>query len=178
MTGRNTRSPFVKAVRSMTKADIESLRQRSTRPAFLKLRDSHHKIARLAATGMRNNEIAEAIGYNYTRVSTIINSPATQELIAKYRLDVHESWRKSNDHVYETILEVEAKAWRKVADDLDDEDNPVSTLTALKAATEASNRTGHHSKSTKENININFAAQLEAAYTRSRRTRFIDGGEE
>jgi lambda repressor-like predicted transcriptional regulator len=166
---RSPRTPYIKGVRPMVRADIESLRQPSARPRLQNIRDVHHIIARLIVSGLTLREIAEEVGYSVTRISIIKTSPAMEELVARYRGDVTESWKRSNDAVYDNILRAEAMSWRKIVDRLeeDEENNEIPLVTLLKIADSGSDRTGHHRKSTKENININFAANLEAAIQRS-----------
>lgn len=172
---RSPRTPYIKGVRPMEKSDIESLRQPSARPRLQNIRDVHHIIARLIVSGLTLSEIAAEVGYSIGRVSIIKSSPAMEELIARYRGEVHGSWKRSNDAVYDNILRAEAMSWRKIVDRLEEDEanNEIPLQTLLKIADSGSDRTGHHRKSTKENININFAANLEAAIARS--TKVIEG---
>lgn len=170
---RKPSSPYIKSVRSMTKDDIEALRQPSSRVRLQKLRDSHHIIARLLVSGLSNREVAQETGYSETRLSIIKSSPAMQELIARYRADDDSAWREKRDTFYDYVHSASAKAWRKINEvlDADDENSsteiPVDKL--LKIASDGSDRVGYHKRSTKENINIDFAARLELAISRSAR---------
>ena len=162
----------------MTKDDIEALRQPSSRVRLKKLRDSHHVIARLIVSGLSNREVAQRAGYSETRVSIIKQSPAMQELIARYRADDDASWREARDEFYDDVHLAGRSAWRKVneifeADDaLEQTEIPLATL--LKVASDASDRVGYHKRSTKENFNIDFAARLELAISRSARVITTD----
>ena len=49
---RNPRSPVIRDIRPMTRADLESLRQPSARMRIAKLRDQHHIMARLFVSGL------------------------------------------------------------------------------------------------------------------------------
>lgn len=169
---RNPNSPYIKSVRSMTKADIESLRQPSARVRIKNLKDSHHIMARLIVSGLSIAEIATETGYSMTRVSYLRNSPAMKELVERYRADDHDEWRKARDATYEYMHRVRVKALRVIEDTLDEDE--VSPTFALKAFDSVADRTNYHRKSTKENINIDFAARLEAAFTRSREVKYID----
>lgn len=175
---RKPSSPYILSVRPMTKADIQSLREPSARVRITKLRDSHHIIARLIVCGLTTKEIAAEVGYSETRVSVLRNSPAMVELVSRYRADDHEEWRKHRDSYYDSVREAGAKSWRKILDKLDaDDDNEVTEIPLrdlLKIADSSADRVGYHRKSTKENINIDFAARLETAITRSRQVRVID----
>lgn len=169
-TQRNPNSPYVKGVRPMNKSDIESLRQPSARTRLQNIKDVHHIIARLTVSGLSLNEIAAEVGYSIGRISIIRNSPAMEELIARYRGQVDESWRRQWDADQEAMTSVRRKSLRIIEDYLDDhEENPVPIAAALKAYDSTADRSGYHRKTTKENININFAASLEEAISRSRK---------
>lgn len=167
---RDPRSPYVKAVRPMEKSDIESLRQPSARERIQNLKDVHHIIARLIVSGLSLTDIAAEVGYSLARVSVIKNSPAMEELIARYRGQVDESWQRQFDADAAAMTSVRRKSLRIIEDYLDDHvENPVPIAAALKAYDSTADRSGFHRKTAKENININFAASLEEAIHRSRK---------
>jgi pyruvate formate-lyase activating enzyme-like uncharacterized protein len=95
------------------------------------------------------------------------------ELVSKYRDMVTESWRESNDQFYEYIYTNGLKAQRQISEALDDADEegstpiPVNRLLAI--AADSADRVGYTKKTTNVNINVDFAKQLEAAISRSRR---------
>lgn len=167
---RNPNSPVIRSVRPMVRADLELLRQPSARARIAKLRDSHHIMARLFVSGLTVAEVASETGYSIARVSVLRNSPAMQELVAKYRADDHDEWRKHRDGTYEYMHRVRMKAVRLIEDALDEDE--VKPEFALKVFDSMADRTEYHRKSTKENINIDFAARLEVAIARS--TRVIE----
>jgi len=162
---RNANSPVIRSVRPMVRADLELLRQPSARARIAKLRDSHHIMARLFVSGLTLAEVASETGYSIARVSVLRGSPAMQELIAKYRDDDHDEWRKHRDGTYEYMHRVRMKAVRLIEDALDEDE--VKPEFALKVFDSMADRTEYHRKSTKENINIDFAARLEVAIARS-----------
>jgi hypothetical protein len=162
---RNPNSPVIRSVRPMVRADLELLRQPSARARIAKLRDSHHIMARLFVSGLTLAEVASETGYSIARVSVLRNSPAMQELIERYRADDHDEWRKHRDGTYEYMHRVRMKAVRLIEDALDEDE--VKPEFALKVFDSMADRTEYHRKSTKENINIDFAARLEVAIARS-----------
>lgn len=168
----------ITSVRPMVKSDILYLNQPSTRPRLARIRDSHHIIARLIVSGLTLAEIAAETGYSQTRISLLRHAPAMEELIARYRADDHDEWRKHRDATYDLIHASGLKAWRKIADKLEaDDENEITEIPIrdlMKIADSSSDRVGYHRKSTKENINIDFAARLEAAISRSASVRTID----
>ena len=54
-------------------------------PAVVKLRATHHMLARLLATGMKPGEAAIAAGLSPSRVSILQSDPAFMDLIAVYQ---------------------------------------------------------------------------------------------
>ena len=167
---RRPNSPVIRSVRPMVREDLESLRQPSARVRISKLRDQHHIMARLFVSGLSNEVIAGETGYSISRVAILRNSPAMQELVAKYRADDHDEWRKSRDATYEYMHRIRLKGLRLIEDALEDEE--CKPEFALKVFDSMADRTEYHRKSTKENINVDFAARLEIAINRS--TRIID----
>lgn len=141
-----------------------------------KLRDSHHRIARLAATGMKNNEIAQRTGYTQTRISSLINSPAMQELIATYRARVDEAFIASVDEYYDLATSNMLAAERHIADhiaELDETGELLPVNTALRISRDAADRFGYSKHTTSTNVNVDFAKSLEKAIT-AQRSRVID----
>ncbi len=175
---RKASSPCIRSVRSMTKADIEMLRQPSARVRLKRISDSHHILARLIVSGLSLSEIARETGYSINRISYLRGSPAMVELIERYRAEDTTEWRKTRDGYYDYVHAASLKSWRKIVEKLDaDDENEVTEIPIrdlMKIADSGADRVGYHRKSTKENINVNFAAQLEAAYRRSREIKIID----
>ena len=170
---RSPLSPRVISVRSLVPADLEALRPHSARQRLAKLRESHHIIARLLASGLTHREVAHEAGYNHSRVSILAADPSMKELISTYRAEDTEAWRESRDEYYERIHRVGAKALRQVEDQLDDADEdgtaiPINRLLAI--ADSASDRIGYQKRTTNVNVNVDFAKNLEAAIARSRKT--------
>lgn len=56
-------------------------------PANLKrLREKHHSVARLVASGLTQRLVAQMAGYTESYVSVLLNNPAMQELVDLYRV--------------------------------------------------------------------------------------------
>lgn len=54
-------------------------------PSIKQIRDVHHKIAELMASGLKECEVATAVGYSVSRISILKNDPAFEELLEYYR---------------------------------------------------------------------------------------------
>ena len=136
----------------------------------VRIRDSHHRVARLAASGLRNGDIAARTGYTCARVSQILQSPAMQDLVTKYRERVTEAWVQDIGDDYNMARESWRLAQRLRLDALEaamdgDREIPLRELNAI--AFDGEDRFGTTKKSTNINLNADFAAELEKALSRS-----------
>lgn len=73
--------------RALRGADIELLAQPQgcTAGAVKRLRESHHGLARLLATGMKQVEVSAITGFSQSRISILKADPAFAELVEHYR---------------------------------------------------------------------------------------------
>lgn len=159
---------------ALTATDLERLREpRYVCSSPAKLRDSHHRIARLAAAGLRMNEIAAKTGYGYVRVRDLLASPAMDELVAQYRKKVDEAFIESQDEFFELATANMLAAERHISDhiaELDSTGDLLPVRTALAISRDAADRFGYGKKTQQTNINVDFAAALEKAIARSGKT--------
>lgn len=164
-------------VRELVRDDLSALREKRKAPAVGRFKDSHHRMARLFATGMRHKQVAAQCGYSLIRVQTIHPDPAFQELIAHYRKEVTAAFAEAVDDYYEVATSNMLKAERMLADKLDQADEADETLPTrelISISRDAADRFGYGKRQTNLNVNVDFAAQLEKAIKRSGKT--IDGG--
>lgn len=162
--------PFT--VRELTRDDLASLegprRPRSTDLATI--RQSHHMVARYAAMGLRQTEIAKRTGYTRERVSKLLGSPAMQELVQHYIGRVNDAFDESMDQVFDLATNNMLVAERQLADKLaqaDEEDELLPTRDLLSIFSDRADRFGYGKKTTNLNVNIDFAARMEQAIRRS-----------
>lgn len=99
--GRKASPLHMEYCRELNGADLELIQNPpekgiTTRP-LVKLRHTHHFLARMLAEGRKNGEVALMTGYSPSRISILQNDPAFKELISYYKenveakyLDVHE----------------------------------------------------------------------------------------
>ena len=177
---RNTRGDACRilSVTPLTEADLPALREKSAPIARLKsIRDSHHRVARMMASGATNAEIADSLGYSRVRVSQWRNDPAMQDLVAHYRDMITEVWKESQDVLAEMSLSAMSKAVRTINDhfdEADERDELIPLNSALKVASDLMDRFGYGKKSATLNVNLDYAAQLEAAIARSRAPKTLE----
>lgn len=173
--GRPAKRPTIEAVRELTREEVASV-PRARAPTVVRLRDTHHMIARLFAMGLRPRDIAMRTGYSLSRVSILSGDPAFQELVAAYRESVDESWREQADEYFESATAVRVTSMRLIRDRLEEAepgDIPLNQLVAIHADT--ADRTGYPKRKESVNLNVDFAARLEQAVRRSTEAKLING---
>jgi hypothetical protein len=165
--GRPSKRPGIGAVRELRREELAAPRAKST--TVQKFRDSHHRMARLFASGLRVSEVAELTGYSVSRVSLFHTSPAFQDLIAEKRKVEDEITRDQIAQYNQLILSNGMKAERKLADKLDDDDDSeeLSVRELISIARDAADRVGLSKRSVQTNVNLDFAQLLDRAIARS-----------
>jgi hypothetical protein len=179
--GRPTKSVEILGIRELTRDDLACLKTPRTASAVAKLRDPHHALARFIAAGLKINEAAGRAGFSAARAYVLHADPTFQDLVAKYRKEVDAAYVVSQDDFYSTATANMLKAERQLAERLDKADEegellPVRDLIAI--SRDAADRFGYGKKSMNVNVNVDFAAKLEAARKRSGRQdgpKVIDG---
>jgi hypothetical protein len=157
-------------IRELTRDDLACLTEKRTEPVVQRLRDPHHALARLIATGLKINVAAERAGFSYSRALVLHADPSFKDLVESYRKDVNAAFVESQDDYYRMATSNMLKAERQLSEKLDkaDEENellPTRDLIAI--SRDAADRFGYGKKQTNVNINVDFAAKLEAARKRS-----------
>lgn len=172
--GRPAKRPSIDGVRELTSAELDHMSHGKS-PAAKRFRDSHHRVARLFASGCRPGEVAERSGYSLGRISTLSADPAFQELVASYRSSVDESWKDSVDEYYDTVIAVRTMSARLIHDKLSEtEPDDVSFRELVTIHADAADRTGYGKRSTQVNVNTDFASLLDQAIKRSNEAKIIN----
>lgn len=182
--GKIAREPAITNVRSLTRDDLVMLRPDIDRTVVsrigvaLKLRDHHHRLARLVAAGFKNSEIMDRTGVSHSRISTHRKDPAFIELVAKYREKVDAAFEREQDIFYQVATSNMLKAEVMIAEKLEtaeEEGVPLPTRDLIAISRDAADRFGYGKRNMNLNINVDFAAQLEKTIARSK-GKTIDGG--
>lgn len=166
--GRPPAKASINSVRPLTPDDIKNLVKGRVEP-IKRFRDSHHRMARLFASGMRVSEVAALTGYSVSRVSIFYNNPAFLELVEQKRQIEDEITKDAISTYNELILANGLKAERKLADKLDDDDEreELSVRELISIARDAADRVGLSKRTIQTNVDIDFAAVLDRAIKRS-----------
>lgn len=173
--GRVPRDKQIFEVGELTREDLGALRQKRQLPVVTRLRDPHHLLARLLASGLRQAEAAYRAGYSVARVVQLEADPTFRELIQSYRAQVTEAFAEQTETFVALATGNMLKAERMIAEKLEaaeegEAEVPLKTL--LSISRDAADRLGHGKKTTSVNVNVDFAGKLERARTRS---KTIDG---
>lgn len=169
--GRATAKVTAEIVRELTPADLALLqveRQTKAKP-LQRLRDSHHRVARCFAAGMRAQQVSMQTGYSLSRLSILAADKSFQDLIEVYRKAGEEAYTEYSDLAMENMIRGE----RIIADSLEAagdtaEPLPLGELRpVLDIVADRADRFGYPRKTTAVNVNVDFAGKLESARRRS-----------
>lgn len=163
-------------IRSLDRAELSVLLEERPRTPIQSLRDTHHRIARAVATGLKPIEIATLCGISIGRLGTLKLDPAFIDLVAHYRGAVTAEFVRQTDSYLEMATGNMLKAEAMLSDKLDaamenNEFLPTRDLIAI--SRDAADRFGYGKRQTNLNVNADFAAMLEAARSRSSKARDI-----
>lgn len=170
-SGRASRPLSVTVVRELTAADLALLdsTRGSKPPRLLRLRDSHHALARALASGMTPGRAGAMTGYSQSRISILQADASFQDLMEVYRRTAEEAYTEYSDIATGNMIRAE----RLIQDSLEaageaSEPLPIGELRPLlDIVSDRADRFGYHKKTTSINVNVDFAGRLEKARQRS-----------
>lgn len=157
--------------RDLTQSDVEALwevpeggLESETNPV-LKIRNTHHALARLLAEGRKQVEVSAITGYSPSYISTIQNDPAFKNLVAYYKSQVEEQFTS----VHERLAALSMLSAEELQDRLtqNPEEFTVRELNELLSLTADRTGFGPQSRNVNVNVNVDFAAKLENARRRA-----------
>lgn len=165
--GRQAKEVSVELVRELTVEDLNSPVAKIQAALPIKaLRDTHHALARLLATGMGEHEASLHTGYSASRISVLKADPTFQELLAFYRSQGEvgvADFRERMNVVGLTALSVLGERLEEKPDDFN-----VTQLREI--ARDMADRTGHaptKAPAASVNINIGLSERMQAARERT-----------
>jgi hypothetical protein len=154
-------------------ADLALLHLRPARMRITRIKDSHHRIARMMAAGESNTNIAAQCGISMSGLATLRADPTIIELTNQYRAEVASAWREHVDALAELAVTNLVKAERQISDALDEADEtatPIPLRELSRITADRMDRFGYGKHNTVTNVNVDFAKRLDAAITRSRQS--------
>jgi hypothetical protein len=166
-SGRATKPIKAELGRPLTESDLKALESERgiTAPAITKLRESHHQLARVIASGAKPSVAALITGYSVSRISILLADPAFSELVATYRgckdLAFADFQTKAGALSVEFVDEL-----RDRLHDHPEDFTPGLMMEGIKVLADRSGN-GPASKSTNVNVNVDLAARIEAGRRRA-----------
>lgn len=112
-----------------------------------KVKEKHHSVARMVASGLSQRMVANICGYTESYLSILLNAPAMQELIAFYRIQAGNAAQV----ISERLRTVGLKAVEKLDEKIDA--GELNNQELLGTAKLGLDRGGHGPTSTQHNIN-------------------------
>lgn len=153
--------------RELTEADLAMLgMEKGVKPPLLKkLKDSHHGLARVLASGSSPGEASLVTGFSLSRISILQNDPSFQELLTHYRSVSHEVFAD----LQQRMTSISLDALEELRERLIDTPEELESDFLLDLVKVTADRTGHgpSSKQTQVRVNVDLAERLEAARKRS-----------
>lgn len=176
--GRLAKHPRVLSVRPLTRDDLLVLKEQRVGPPKVKqYRETHHRVARLVASGLRNQDISRMTGYSPNRIHQYRADPAFQQLVAEYKGKVDEAFVESLDEFYETSTSNMLRAERMIEEHLDraeDEGDLLPVKTLLQVTADRADRFGYGKHATQTTEVRDFAKMMEQLAAKSGRSNVID----
>lgn len=141
-SGPKPRELHTAYVRALTRADIILLlstpRAAKAKP-IEEIRQSHHRLARLLAQGVRPIEVSRITGYSPSRIQMLQRDPSFRELLSFYANAVDEAFT----NVLEIAEDLSVTALSEIRQRLESDPASFSNTEILKTAALLMDRTGH-----------------------------------
>lgn len=145
---------------------------RKVSAAFLRFRESHHAIARMFAAGMTISMVAHKTGYTRRRLHLLLSDPSFQELVkekAKSKEDKIAEVADEYDSIQISTMLMAARMLNDRVAEAEETGEGLSTRELLTIVKDTADRHGYGPKSTRLNINVDFASRLDLAIEQSDR---------
>lgn len=120
-----------------------------------KMRESHHALARLLASGMKNVEVSAITGYSQSRISILKADPAFQELMQHYT-EIKDS---AFADVYGQMSALSVDVLTELRERLEDSPENFGNSALMNFLAMLLDRTGHGPKSKVENVTVHVTGE-------------------
>lgn len=122
----------------------------SEAPSIAKLRQIHHEIARLLASGLNETEVAASTGYSISRISILKQDPSFKELLTYYS-------RKSEEvfvDVRKRLAMLGTDAVAELQDRLDFKPDSLTNTQLIEITKATLDRAGYNPVAKSENVQV------------------------
>jgi hypothetical protein len=141
-----------------------------------KFREAHHRLAMLMAQGHDLAAIMKLTGYSGSRIASLGQDPAFQDLVAQKRALVEKDQLDADATYREEILRARMAAIRHVnqyIEETDELDETIPIRVALSINEFAADRTGFGKHTTSTNQNVNWTVTLEERIRKFNRLKTV-----
>jgi hypothetical protein len=175
---RKAQPPKILVARPLTREDLVHLNAPRAPHRVAAFRESHHRLARLVASGLRTEQVLEISGYSYNRLSVLKQDPAFKELISQYQAQGNAKLAEIVDETEATAVSNLRRMEKMVEEHLEQADAegeliPLKTLSSL--ISDRMDRFGYSKRTVNLNLNATLAAKLETAIKRTTEAKQIEG---
>ena len=125
----------------------------ATTPAILKIRDSHHSLARTLASGIPHFAASKITGFAPSRISVLLKMPAFQELMSYYRDRQEEIWVD----MQERLKSLSTDTIEEIHERLHEEPEKFTNTQLLELLKATADRSGNGPTTTQRNVNVNLS---------------------
>jgi len=164
------RAPTLVAKRELSAEELANVGPRgSVAPRVQQFRDSHHRIARAYAAGMRDAEVCIHTGYSLSRLSILKSDPAFQDLINVYRGEASEAMLEYADLMIANKIRGQVIIGETLEAVLDKGQplSPGELRPILDLVSDLNDRTGNPKHTTATTVNITLGDRLEQSRKRA-----------
>lgn len=169
--GRKSSQLNIAKKRDLTEADIGALWDvpegglKSETNQVLRIRNTHHALARLLAEGRKQVEVSAITGYSPSYISSIQNDPAFKNLVAYYKGQVEETFTSVHERLAALSMLSAEELQQRLTEN--PEEFTVRELNELLSLSADRTGFGPQSRNVNLNVNVDLAARLEKARVRS-----------
>lgn len=164
--GRQAETISLEFERELTPADLAMPAVRPQKaPSVVKLRDGHHGLARVLATGVKEAEASLITGYSSSRISILKADPQFQELLEFYRSQATDVVADLRSRMASMGLD----ALAELRDRLEERPEDFSPALLKDIVKEMADRTGHapqRGPTSVTQVNVNLGDRMARARER------------
>jgi len=162
--GKLAKTVMVGMARELRPEDTPQLRAPRAVPKVRKFREAHHRVAMLIAQGHDHDAVMKLTGYSSSRLFTLGQDPAFQDLVAQKRALVESDQIDADSEYRSEIMKARMASIRHLnqyIEEADELDETMPVRVSLMINEFAADRTGFGKHTTSTNNNVNWTVTLE-----------------
>lgn len=163
------RPPLAEQLRELTVPDLALLDvERGIKPpALIRIRESHHAVARALAEGLTNAEVSIRTGYSASRISILKRDPAFVELTEAYAMGVKAEFELAQTLARGVTMTALQEIQERLEDDSDQEISLGQLTDIIDTTAKVAGLTGQPNKTTVTLMSESMTVKLNRARERA-----------